>query len=92
MTAQPPGLFMPVIDRTKCEGKEDCVRVCPYDVFEIRQLSSQLRRELPLLARIKTQLHGNRQAFATAHDRCHACGLCVTACPENALRLVRTAA
>ena len=31
-----PGKVAPVVDRNRCEGKEDCVRVCPYDVFEIR--------------------------------------------------------
>ena len=28
-----PGRVVPVIDRRKCEGKQDCVRVCPYHVF-----------------------------------------------------------
>ena len=28
------GRLVPVIDRHRCEGKEDCVRVCPYHVFK----------------------------------------------------------
>ena len=24
-----PGKVAPVVDRNRCEGKEDCVRVCP---------------------------------------------------------------
>jgi 4Fe-4S ferredoxin len=86
---QPPGTVAPQIDRTRCEGKEDCVAVCPYDVFEIRVLDKGERRALPFLARIKATVHGNRQAFAVRAEACHACGLCVKACPETAIRLVR---
>ncbi len=89
---QPPGHFMPVVDRSRCEGKEDCVRVCPYQVFEIAVLEPQHKRQLPFIARLKALAHGNRQAFAVRADSCHACGLCVAACPEKALTLVRTAA
>ena len=32
---QEPGIFRPVIDRNRCEGKEDCVAVCPYQVFSM---------------------------------------------------------
>ena len=28
----------PVIDHGRCEAKRDCVRVCPYDVFEVRRM------------------------------------------------------
>jgi 4Fe-4S ferredoxin len=85
---QPPGTVAPQIDRTRCEGK-DCLAVCPYDVFEIRVLDKDERRALPFLARIKATVHGNRQAFAVRAEACHACGLCVKACPETAIRLVR---
>ena len=30
---QVPGAFAPVIDRNRCEGKGDCVAVCPRNVF-----------------------------------------------------------
>lgn len=83
------GVVMPVIDRTKCEGKEDCVRVCPYDVFAVRQLTKAERAMLPLTARLKAWAHGNRQAFAVQADQCHGCGLCVSACPEHAIQLSR---
>ena len=32
---QAPGAFVPVIDRNRCEGKADCVRVCPVGVFAV---------------------------------------------------------
>ena len=36
---QAAGVFAPVVDRTRCEAKEDCVETCPYDVFEMRKLN-----------------------------------------------------
>jgi len=81
------GRVAPVIDRSRCEAKEDCVRVCPYHVFEVRRLSPDERQELGWLARAKLFVHGGRQAFAVRAAECHACGLCVRACPEKAIRL-----
>ena len=33
------------------------------------------------------QPHGNRQAFVMRPADCHACQLCIEACPEKALTL-----
>lgn len=83
-----PDVLRPLIDRRKCEGKEDCVRVCPYGVFEVKVLDEDQRAELPLFPyRLKAWAHGYRQAFATNADECNGCGLCVTACPEKAIKL-----
>lgn len=83
----PPGVVAPAIDRNRCEGKEDCVRVCPYAVFEVRELSRHERGALSFAGRLKAWAHGNRQAFAVRAADCHACQLCVEACPEDAIRL-----
>jgi len=85
-----PGDWIPAIDRQRCEGKEDCVAICPYDVFAMRKLDDTEKNALPFLARWKARLHGNWQAFALRPEACHACGLCVTACPEHAIKLVKT--
>jgi len=77
----------PVVDRNRCEAKEDCVRVCPYDVFEIRDLTREDRASLSLLGKLKAWAHGNRQAYVVRGADCHACQLCIDACPEKALRL-----
>jgi len=83
-----PGRVVPLVDRNRCEAKKDCVRVCPYHVFEIRPLSAADKSALSFVGRMKAWAHGNEQAFVVNGPDCHACGLCVTACPEKAIRLV----
>ena len=84
-----PKLVVPVIDRNRCEGKEDCVRVCPHDVFRMAALTERDKAALSFIGRLKARVHCGRQAFLVDVDACHACGLCVTSCPERAIRLER---
>lgn len=81
------GRLVPVIDTSRCEAKDDCVEVCPYDVFVVRKLTDTERAALPLRTRFKVFVHGGKQAFVERPSDCHACGLCVTACPERAIKL-----
>ena len=39
--------------------------------------------------KVKGFVHRWHQAFATNAQACHACGLCVAACPEKAITLER---
>lgn len=87
----PGGRFVPVVDRSRCEGKRDCVDVCPYGVFEVRRMDDADFAALGLLARMKSRAHGRNTAYTPRADACRACGLCVVACPEKAITLVRTA-
>lgn len=82
-----PGRVAPVVDRNRCEAKAACVSVCPFDVFEIQPLEASDRAGLSLLGKVKAWVHGNRQAYVVRPFDCHACGLCVAACPEEAIRL-----
>lgn len=86
--AEDAGRVVPVISYTKCEGAGDCAEVCPYDVFELRKLTAEELGALSWVTWIKVKVHGGRQAFVINGDACHACGLCVKACPEHAIRLL----
>jgi NAD-dependent dihydropyrimidine dehydrogenase PreA subunit len=86
---QEPGDFRPVIDRNRCEGKADCVRVCPVGVFKVDTLPKDQRVNLSLIGKLKGFGHRWQQALLVHADACEACGLCVKACPEDAITLVR---
>jgi NAD-dependent dihydropyrimidine dehydrogenase PreA subunit len=82
-----PGSKRPVIDHGRCEGKRDCVEVCPYNVFEVRRIDDADFARLGLLGKLKSIAHKRQTAYAVRADACQACGLCVVACPEDAIRL-----
>lgn len=84
-----PGRYRPQVDLRRCEGKADCLAVCPYGVFELRPLTAEEGARLGPLVRLKLWVHGSRIADTPRADACQACGLCVTACPERAITLVR---
>ncbi len=57
---EPSGQVAPFVDRNRCEGKADCVRVCPYGVFQIRKLTPEDRSSLSTIAStrvLKTRLN-----------------------------------
>jgi NAD-dependent dihydropyrimidine dehydrogenase PreA subunit len=85
------GVWHPVVDRRRCEGKEDCVEVCPYGVFEVGPIDEAEYRAMPPMVRFKLWVHGKKTAHTPNADACRACGLCVVACPEKAIRLERRA-
>lgn len=82
------GAFVPVVDHGRCEGKHDCVEVCPYGVFEIRRMDDEDFAKLGPLAKLKVWAHRRQTAYAPFADLCQACGLCVVACPEDAIELL----
>ncbi|WP_321887304.1 ferredoxin family protein [Paraburkholderia bannensis] len=88
---QPPGVIVPVVDLKRCEGKGDCLEVCPENVFEIRRIDEADYRGLGWGHRMKLRVHGMKVAYTPNSQACRSCGLCVTACPERAIKLSRSA-
>ncbi|HWV15288.1 MAG TPA: ferredoxin family protein [Cellvibrio sp.] len=86
---QAAGVITPHIDRNRCEGKADCVVVCPVNVFAVQTLPKVEREGLSLRGKLKGFVHGWQQAVLLNPGACEACGLCVQACPEKAIHLVR---
>ncbi len=82
------GSIVPVVDRSRCEGKQDCVEVCPYDVFKVRRIDDADFSALSLIGKVKSLVHGRQTVYTPGSGDCRACGLCVVACPEKAIRLV----
>jgi NAD-dependent dihydropyrimidine dehydrogenase PreA subunit len=60
----------------------------PSGSFEVRKLTANEKSGFSLIGRLKLAAHRGRQAFVVNPDACHACGLCATACPEKAIKLV----
>jgi 4Fe-4S ferredoxin len=89
LTAKEP--VSPVIDRNRCEGKDECVKVCPEDVFEVRTIDDADFAALSFFGKLKSRAHGRKTAYTPNASACQACGLCVTACPEDAIKLVARA-
>ena len=84
-----PGSWEPVVSHANCEGKKDCVAVCPYDVFEVRRIDDVDFAKLGVLAKLKSVAHKRQTAYTPRASACQACGLCVVACPEKAITLAR---
>ena len=84
-----PGTFVPLINQGRCEAKGDCVEVCPYDVFDVLPIEKPDYARLSWISRFKVRVHGMKMAYTPRADLCLACGLCVVACPEHAIQLVR---
>ncbi|MFT3725920.1 MAG: 4Fe-4S binding protein [Hyphomonadaceae bacterium] len=85
---KPAGQLRPVVDPAKCEAKTTCVAACPVDVFEVSRIRTEVFQSLPVVAKLKVWVHGMKTATTPRADACLGCGLCVTACPETAIRLL----
>jgi heterodisulfide reductase subunit A len=63
------------VDADQCVGCLTCVRICPYDVPQVRADFSGV---------------GGISGAATIEPaQCHGCGICVAECPARAIQLLR---
>jgi 4Fe-4S ferredoxin len=86
-----PGRMVPRIDRDRCEGKGECLDVCPYGVFQVRPIDEVDFVRLSFFGRLRSRAHGRMTAYTPRASECHACGLCVASCPEQAIELMAIA-
>jgi heterodisulfide reductase subunit A-like polyferredoxin len=63
------------VDADKCVGCLTCVRICPYDVPQVRADFSGVG--------------GIVGAAAIEPAQCHGCGICIAECPAKAIQLLR---
>jgi NAD-dependent dihydropyrimidine dehydrogenase PreA subunit len=82
------GSRTPVVDRTRCEAERDCVDVCPNDVFEVRRIDPDDFGALGFTTKVRVLAHRRLTAYTPNAAACRACGLCVVACPKDAISIV----
>ena len=71
---------LPVVDADKCTACEDCVEVCPKDLFSIHPISHRL------WVACKNR-DTKAEAEAVCEVTCNGCGRCVTDAPEGLIAL-----
>src|SRR5437870_3767429 len=54
----PSATYAPVVNRNKCEGRADCVAVCPYHVFTVERITDGDFAQLSFIGRLKSRAHG----------------------------------
>ena len=70
-----------VVSPGRCENKQQCIVVCPTDVFAMIKPQGVSN---PFL-RLKIRVHGDLIASALREAQCIGCMECVSACPEGAI-------
>ena len=73
---------LPVVDTDLCTACEDCVRICPFNLFTIEPVSAQV------LVQCSSPLAGEA-ATALCLVACDACGRCALDAADGAIEMVR---
>jgi Na+-translocating ferredoxin:NAD+ oxidoreductase RNF subunit RnfB len=72
---------LPVVTPEKCTACEDCVEVCPKDLFVLMPI------ERKLIVQCKSELMGE-EAEAICRVACTGCGLCANDVPEGVIEII----
>jgi NAD-dependent dihydropyrimidine dehydrogenase PreA subunit len=73
--------FTVTVKPSKCENKQDCVDVCPTNVFDLVKPAGIANP----FVRLKIRVHGGLIASAAREEDCTGCMACIPACPESAI-------
>jgi electron transport complex protein RnfB len=71
---------LPVVDIDACTACNDCVEICPLDLFVLQPLSQ------PLFVQCNVPLAGE-EATSLCRVACDACGLCVQDAPDGVIEM-----
>ena len=71
---------LPVVDIEKCTACNDCVEVCPKDLFTLERIDQ------PLLVQCSVPLAGE-EAMALCSVACDACGKCALDAPDGVITM-----
>lgn len=74
---------LPVVDVDKCTACNDCVEVCPRDLFDLMPLAHKL------VVQCKALLEGD-EARAICRVACDGCGRCAQDAPPGLIRMAHT--
>jgi ferredoxin len=58
-------------------------------VFEVGRIGDADFAQLGVFGKLKSIAHGRKTAYTPRASACQACGKCVEACPEKAIKLTR---
>ena len=81
--------YLPVTDLNKCEGKGVCAHVCLMNVLKVKPISPEQYASLPFCGKLKTVFNGGRKVQVVNPAKCIGCGLCVSACSQQAIQLIK---
>ena len=75
------GRFRVRVNPGRCENRQECLLICPTDVFEMTRPAGIWNP----LTRMKVLAHGGRIANPAREAQCIGCMACVSQCPEGAI-------
>ena len=73
---------LPVIDISKCTNCDQCYNICPTDAI-VKASGSACARCIKYC--ISMEVPCNPESYVFCYELCNVCGLCISACYNNAI-------